>query len=198
MGAEVCRAVAADPALELVAAIDPFHAGIDLRQATGVDVPGIQIAGTSEEMLRAKVDVAVDFTHLDAAVENLAFCAENGIHAVVGTTGFSAEHLERFRVGFTKSNCLIAPNFAIGAVLMMRFAEIAAPYFDTAEIIEYHHDNKLDSPSGTAIPGSTRARRTLTTSTSWFELRCAAVVNVVRIVPPMPHAARSKKRTRRR
>jgi 4-hydroxy-tetrahydrodipicolinate reductase len=151
MGAEVCRAVAADPALELVAAIDPFHAGIDLRQATGVDVAGIQVAGTSEEMIRANVEVAVDFTHLDAAVENLAFCGERGIHAVVGTTGFTAEHLQNFRTGFTKSNCLIAPNFAIGAVLMMRFAEIAAPYFDMAEIIEYHHDNKLDSPSGTAM-----------------------------------------------
>ncbi len=156
MGAEVCRTVAADPSLELVAAIDPFHAGIDLRQATGVDVPGIQIAQTADEMLRAKVDVAVDFTHLDAAVENLDFCAANGIHAVVGTTGFGADHLASFRSAFVKSNCLIASNFAIGAVLMMRFAEMAAPFFDTAEIIEYHHDTKLDSPSGTAMSTANR------------------------------------------
>jgi 4-hydroxy-tetrahydrodipicolinate reductase len=156
MGAEVCRAVAADPALELVAAVDPFHAGIDLRQATGVDVPGIQIAGTADELKRTNVDVAVDFTHLDAAVENMHLCAANGIHVVVGTTGFTSAHLEGFTQAFTSSNCLIAPNFAIGAVLMMRFAEMAAPYFDTAEIIEYHHDNKLDSPSGTAMATAQR------------------------------------------
>ncbi len=156
MGAEVCRAVAADPALELVAAIDPFHAGLDLRQATGVDVPGVLISPNAEVLSRANVDVAVDFTHLEAAVENIKACAANGVHVVVGTTGFSGENLSDFRAAFTKSNCLIAPNFAIGAVLMMRFAEMAAPFFDSAEIIEVHHENKIDAPSGTAM--STVAR----------------------------------------
>jgi 4-hydroxy-tetrahydrodipicolinate reductase len=75
---------------------------------------------------------------------------------VVGTTGFSDADLAAFKQQFTRSNCLIAPNFAIGAVLMMRFAELAAPFFDTAEIIEVHHDGKADSPSGTAV--STAAR----------------------------------------
>lgn len=156
MGAEVCRAVSADPGLELVAAIDPFHAGIDLRQATGVDVPGLQISSSPDAMVRAGVEVAVDFTHLEAACSNLAWCAENGVHAVVGTTGFSDDDLARFRETFVRSNCVIAPNFAIGAVLMMRFAEMAAPLFETAEIIEFHHDAKIDSPSGTAMATASR------------------------------------------
>ena len=151
MGAEVCRSVADDPDLTLVAAIDPFHAGIDLRQATGVDVPGIQLSSAPDALTRAGAEVAIDFTHHDASIENLRWCAENGIHAVVGTTGFSADDVAELRDLFVKSNCLIAPNFAIGAVLMMRFAELAAPYFETAEIIEFHHDAKIDSPSGTAM-----------------------------------------------
>ncbi len=70
---------------------------------------------------------------------------------MVGTTGFDASDHERFRAAFTNSNCVIAPNFAIGAVLMVRMAELAAPFFDTAEIIELHHDMKRDAPSGTAL-----------------------------------------------
>jgi 4-hydroxy-tetrahydrodipicolinate reductase len=95
--------------------------------------------------------VVVDFTHLDAARENLLFLAEHGIHAVTGTTGFSEEDYAAFNAAFTSANCVVAPNFAIGAVLMMRFAELAAPYFETAEIMELHHDAKLDAPSGTAM-----------------------------------------------
>jgi 4-hydroxy-tetrahydrodipicolinate reductase len=72
------------------------------------------------------------------------------VHAVVGTSGFGDDDLDRLRAGFTRSNCLVAPNFAIGAVLMMRFAELAAPWFETAEVIELHHDRKVDAPSGTA------------------------------------------------
>ena len=151
MGATVCQAVADDPALELVAAVDPHHAGIDLRQVAKVDAPDLQVAAGPDEFLRCKVDVAVDFTVVDAARQNLAFLAEHGIHAVVGTTGFSADDYDQFRATFTSSNCIIAPNFAIGAVLMMRFAEIAAPFFETAEIIELHHDQKVDAPSGTAM-----------------------------------------------
>jgi 4-hydroxy-tetrahydrodipicolinate reductase len=90
----------------------------------------------------AKVDVAVDFTVADAARVTLPWLALHGVHAVVGTTGFTDADLAAFRQEFTRSNCLIAPNFAIGAVLMMRFAEIAAPFFDTAEIIEIHHDRQ--------------------------------------------------------
>ena len=101
-------------------------------------------------MTEQRADVVVDFTVLDAARETLHFAAANGIHAVVGTTGFSDEDLESFRAAFTASNALIAPNFAIGAVLMIRMAELAAPHFETAEIIEFHHNAKIDAPSGTA------------------------------------------------
>ncbi len=152
MGAEVCRTVHDDPDLELVAAVDPFHAGKDLRAVTGgVHINGMQIAATADEILTTKPDVCVDFTHLDAAVPNILWCAANGIHCVVGTTGFTEAHLASFREAFTKSNLLIAANFAIGAILMMRFAEQAAPYFETAEVIEFHHDQKIDAPSGTAM-----------------------------------------------
>lgn len=150
MGATVCEAVERDGALELVAAVDPLHAGLDLRGVASVD-GDLQVASSASALLDAGAEVVVDFTHLDAARENLAFAAEHGIHAVVGTTGFADEDLERLDAVFTRSGCLIVPNFAIGAVLMMRFAELAAPWFETAEIIELHHDEKVDAPSGTAM-----------------------------------------------
>ncbi|MCU1357846.1 MAG: 4-hydroxy-tetrahydrodipicolinate reductase [Acidimicrobiales bacterium] len=149
MGATVCRALADDPALELTAAVDPGAAGEPLRRVAGV-ASDLEVAGKAEH-LETPPQVMVDFTHLEAARSNLAWCADNGVHAVVGTTGFTEEDLDRFRSAFTRSNCLIAPNFAIGAILMMRFAELAAPWFETAEVLEFHHDAKVDSPSGTAL-----------------------------------------------
>ena len=163
MGSTVCRAVVADPGLELVAAVDPFHAGLDLRQVTGLDLP-MHLAAGPEALAEAGADVAVDFTLVEAARSNLAWLAANGVHAVVGTTGFTADDLESFGAAFTSSNCVIAPNFAIGAVLMMRFAELAAPFFETAEIIELHHDQKADAPSGTAM---LTAQRMAAASTDW-------------------------------
>ena len=152
MGSTVCAAVAADRECELVAAVDPHHEGIDLHLvARDADVPQLTVAGGAEAFERAGVDVVVDFTHLEAACQNLAWAAEHGGHAVVGTTGFSAEDLDRFGASFTSSNCMIVPNFAIGAVLMMRFAEMASPWFQTAEVLEFHHDEKVDAPSGTAM-----------------------------------------------
>ena len=151
MGSTVCRAVVDEPDLQLVAAVDPLHAGIDLRGVTGADLRGLQMSPDAESLARAEAQVAVDFTHIGAARENLAWCAANGVHAVVGTSGFTASDYEELATRFTRSNCFIAPNFAIGAVLMTRFAELAAPYFETAEIIELHHDQKIDAPSGTAM-----------------------------------------------
>lgn len=152
MGSTVCAAVASDRECELVAAVDPHHEGIDLHLvARGGEVPELTVAGGVEEFERAGVEVVVDFTHLDAARENLAWAAEQGVHAVVGTTGFTPEDHARFEETFTDSNCMIVPNFAIGAVLMMRFAELAAPWFQTAEVLEFHHDEKVDAPSGTAM-----------------------------------------------
>ncbi len=151
MGSTVCRAVVAEPDLQLVAAVDPLHAGIDLRGVTGADLKGLQVSPDVESLARAEAEVAVDFTNIDAARQNLAWCAAHGVHAVVGTTGFTAADMADLARRFTTSNCFIAPNFAIGAVLMMRFAELAAPWFDTVEIIELHHDRKIDAPSGTAM-----------------------------------------------
>jgi 4-hydroxy-tetrahydrodipicolinate reductase len=160
MGATACAAVAADAELELVAAVDPH--------AAGGCVGDVVIAAEPSAMADAGAQVAVDFTVLDAARANAAWCAANGVHAVVGTTGFTDEHLRELRAVFTdaNSNCIVAPNFAIGAVLMMRFAELAAPYFETAEIIELHHDAKADAPSGTAIA---TAGRMAAASAEWGE-----------------------------
>ena len=166
MGSTVCRAVVADPDLQLVAAVDPFHAGIDLRGVTGAELRGLQVSPDVESLARAEAQVAIDFTHLDAARANLAWCAANGVHAVVGTTGFTPADYEELATRFTRSNCFIAPNFAIGAVLMMRFAELAAPYFETGEIIELHHDQKVDAPSGTAL---LTAERMAARSDEWGE-----------------------------
>jgi 4-hydroxy-tetrahydrodipicolinate reductase len=151
MGAEVCRSVMADSELELVAGVDPFRAGVDLKTATGIEGTDITVGATADVLAAAGAHVAIDFTHAEAAHANLLWCAANGVHAVVGTTGFTSGQVDEFRAAFTKSNCVIAPNFAIGAVLMMRFAEMAAPFFDTAEVIEFHHDQKIDAPSGTAV-----------------------------------------------
>jgi 4-hydroxy-tetrahydrodipicolinate reductase len=152
MGRTVCAAIAAEPAVELVAAVDPYHAGIDLQQL-GIADTGLQVAGSADALVDANADVAVDFTVVDAARKNLAWCADHGVHAVVGTTGFGADELDEWRARFDAStaNAVLAPNFSIGAVLMMRFAELAAPFFDSAEIIELHHDEKVDAPSGTAL-----------------------------------------------
>lgn len=158
MGSTVCRAVNDAPDLDLVAAVDPHHDGLDIRQVTGCALD-LEVAGSPEMFCEVGVDVVVDFTSVAAARDNLVWLAERGIHAVVGTTGFSAADLEGFAAAFTSSNCVIAPNFAIGAVLMMRFAEMAAPWFDTAEIIEMHHESKIDAPSGTAMLTAERMAR---------------------------------------
>jgi len=150
MGRTVCEAVCADPELRLVAAVDPYHEGLDLRSVTGVDCD-LHIGLDGGTLAEAGATVAVDFTVAAGARENLHWCAENGVHAVVGTTGLGEEDLTELASIFTSSNCVVAPNFAIGAVLMMRFAELAAPWFPTAEIIELHHDLKVDAPSGTAM-----------------------------------------------
>src|SRR5688572_14818561 len=130
MGRTVCEAVVGDPDLELVAAVDPHHVGIDLSRVADVDSP-LQVAAGPEALVDAGAEVVVDFTVADAARGNLAFAAEHGIHAVVGTTGFTDEDLAKIEAEFTTSSCLIAANFAIGAVLMMRFSELAAPWFET-------------------------------------------------------------------
>lgn len=160
MGSTVCEAVAGAPDLELVAAVDPFHAG--------QTVPGGgTIAGSIDAVGEAAAAAVVDFTVAAAALDNLRWCAAHHVHAVVGTTGFAEADLATLGELFPSSGtagCLVAPNFALGAVLMMRFAELAAPWFATAEIIELHHDGKLDAPSGTAVA---TAERMATASLDW-------------------------------
>ena len=133
MGVEVAKAVTEAADLELVAALD---------------------LGDSLETLKSSgAQVVVDFTTPDSVMANLDFLANNGIHAVVGTTGFDEARigtLEKLISANPSVGILIAPNFAIGAVLMMEFAAKAAKYFESAEIIELHHPNKVDAPSGTA------------------------------------------------
>ena len=133
VGTEVVRGVEAADDLELVAALD-------------VDDP-------LEALREAGAEAVVDFTHPDAVMANLEFCIGAGIHAVVGTTGFDAERLatvEGWLADAPAVGVLIAPNFSIGAVLMMRFAAEAAPFFESVEIVELHHPDKVDAPSGTA------------------------------------------------
>jgi len=153
MGRAVCAAVAGDAQLELVAAVDPACAGRDLAQVTGGPGAGVGVLGAVDDLAGSGTDVVVDFTVAPVAVQNMRWCAAHGVHAVVGTTGISPEALAELDAQFSagEANCVIAANFAIGAVLMMRLAALAAPFMDGVEIIELHHDGKLDAPSGTAL-----------------------------------------------
>jgi 4-hydroxy-tetrahydrodipicolinate reductase len=150
MGRTVCGAVASAEDLELVAAVDPAHVG-----ETVEDVPIAEGLGTLTE---AGAQVAVDFTHASAVMANARWCLRNGVHVVIGTTGIGPDDLAELAslADTTEPNAFVAPNFAIGAVLMMRFAEQAARYLDAAEVIELHHDGKADAPSGTALATARR------------------------------------------
>ena len=168
MGRTACAAVAAADDLELVAAVDPVAEGARIADLADLDpVPadgGAVVAGSADALAAAGAEVAVDFTVVDSARANLEHLAADGIHAVVGTTGFTEDDLAHLAAIFDRSNCIVAPNFALSAVLMMRFAELAAPLFETAEVIELHHDAKVDAPSGTAMM---TARRMADASDEW-------------------------------
>jgi 4-hydroxy-tetrahydrodipicolinate reductase len=133
MGQQVCKAVDAAADLDLVAMVD--------------------IGDWLFSVADADTQVIVDFTHPDVVMDNLRFAIDNDIHAVVGTTGFTDEKLQTVREWLADKpelGVMVVPNFGIGAVLLMKFAELAAPYFDSAEIVEMHHPDKADAPSGTA------------------------------------------------
>lgn len=139
MGQEVCQAVTECPDTELIAKID---------------IASNSMYHTIEEANRVEdIDVLVDFTQPKSIYENAKYCLNNGIKIVIGTTGLTDEQIEELKKLSQEQNtgCLIAPNFSTGAVLMMMFAQQAAKYFDNAEIIELHHNQKKDAPSGTAI-----------------------------------------------
>ncbi|WP_306333379.1 4-hydroxy-tetrahydrodipicolinate reductase [Streptomyces sp. KL118A] len=133
IGSEAVKAVEAAEDMELVAALGR--------------------GDKLESLADAGAQVAVELTHPDSVMDNLDFCVGHGIHAVVGTTGWTDERLAQLRTWLAASpetGVLIAPNFSIGAVLTMKFAQIAAPYFESVEVVELHHPNKADAPSGTA------------------------------------------------
>jgi 4-hydroxy-tetrahydrodipicolinate reductase len=137
MGRETVRAVRESEDLELVAEVDPAGHGPHASGEAGL------------------ADVAVDFTNPDAVLDNVRFCLDHNINAVIGTTGWTLERLDTVRgwladAGPAAPAVMVVPNFGIGAVLMMRFAELAAPHFESVEIVELHHPGKHDAPSGTA------------------------------------------------
>ena len=133
MGTESIRALSAADGIEVVAEID-LDDSLDQITASGAEV-------------------ALDFTRPDAALGNVRWCIEHGIHVVVGTSGFDDAKVDEVRAALgdePATGVLVVPNFSIGAVLMMRFAAIAAPFFESVEVIEMHHPDKIDAPSGTA------------------------------------------------
>ena len=138
MGKEVVRAVNEDNELTLVAQIDIVDG---------------EYSSIKDASAQKKIDVLVDFTQPKSIYENAQYCLNNGINIVIGTTGLSDEQIANLKSLSEKNkvSCLIAPNFSTGAVLMMMFAKQAAKYFDNAEIIELHHNQKKDAPSGTAV-----------------------------------------------
>jgi 4-hydroxy-tetrahydrodipicolinate reductase len=152
MGREVCRAVLGDAETRLVAAVD-VRAGGSLGELIGGDA-NVKISDELEMLSDAEVEVAVDFTHPDAVMDNIRWCVRHGMHIVVGTTGITDANLDEIQRLLdeegNESNVFVAPNFAIGAVLMMRFAAMASRFLPSVEIIELHHDQKADAPSGTA------------------------------------------------
>ena len=131
---------------ETVAAIESAS---DLTLSSALD-----LGDSLDQLIKTGTEVIVDFTHPDSVMKNLEFAITNGIHVVVGTTGFDDKKLSELKNLLsknTKVGALIAPNFGLGAVLMMQFSQKAAQYFESVEIIELHHANKVDAPSGTAI-----------------------------------------------
>lgn len=156
MGREVVKLVLGEPDFELVAAISPSKAGADAAELAGLPACGVLVeADLAESLLRLeqKPDVLVDFTTPKQAMPHALAALEHRVRPIMGTTGFQPEDIDMLdkRCRELGIGGLIAPNFSVGALLMMKFAQEAAKYFPHLEIIEYHGDQKLDAPSGTAV-----------------------------------------------
>ncbi len=125
----------------------------DLNLVAKIDIKDGEFASIKDAKESVKIDILVDFTQPKSIYENALFCLNNGINIVIGTTGLADDQIEELKNLSEKQGlgCLIAPNFSTGAVLMMKFAQMASKYFDNAEIIELHHNQKKDAPSGTAV-----------------------------------------------
>jgi 4-hydroxy-tetrahydrodipicolinate reductase len=159
LGTAACQAIAADPSLDLVAAVS--RGG-----GPATTVAGVAVASDLAAFVETRCDVVVDFTSATAAKQNVPALLGQGIHVVVGTSGLGDDDLAAFATAASGggAHVLVAANFAISAVLLMRLCELAAPHFDTVEVIELHHNRKIDAPSGTAIA---TARRIAAASGEW-------------------------------
>lgn len=154
MGREVVKAVLAEDNLKLVGVVDNRHQGMDIGPLAGMENLGILIESNLEKVIeKTKPQVMVDFTNPDSVLKNTKIAISKGVYPVIGTTGLTPEEINELDSLAKEGQvaCLIAPNFAIGAILMMKFAQMAAKHLPHVEIIELHHDQKLDAPSGTAI-----------------------------------------------
>lgn len=154
MGKEVVRAVTKEKDMKVCGGADVVSAGQDVGEVAGVGKLGVFVSHNISSALKASRPYClVDFTHVTAVMKTLETALPMKISCVVGTTGFDARMLSRIKklCAKHKTGCLIAPNFAVGAVLMMKFSEAAAKFFPDAEIIELHHNRKKDAPSGTAV-----------------------------------------------
>lgn len=154
MGQEVVKAVMADSKLELVGAIDVKNEGSDIGEIIGTGLLGVTVGNDFVEVLTVShADVVVDFTNPNSVMGNIRLALQHGVCPVVGTTGLSPENIEEVK-NLCKNlhgKAIISPNFSIGAILLMQLSVRAAKYMPHVEIIEFHHDQKLDAPSGTAI-----------------------------------------------
>lgn len=152
-GREVVKAFEGQPDLALVGAVSPRHAGQDVGTVAGLAPKGLRISPSIAEAVGGGADVLLDLTTPDAVLGNATEGLKHGLRLLIGSTGLSARDLEHLRRETLANglSTLVAPNFAIGALLMMRFAKEAARYFEHAEIVELHHAQKLDAPSGTAL-----------------------------------------------
>ena len=155
MGRLVCRAVLEDPGLVLASAVDRSGSGEPLGPLVGDGETDVRIGSDIGSLLEEEADVAVDFTHPNVVMENVRWAVAHDLHVVVGTTGIGEEELAEIRAllegAGSERGVIVAPNFAVGAVLAQRFAAEAARFFPAVEIIELHHDAKADAPSGTAL-----------------------------------------------
>ncbi|MFK7695724.1 4-hydroxy-tetrahydrodipicolinate reductase [Paenibacillus sp. HJGM_3] len=154
MGREVVKMVLDDPTLQLVAAVDRSNEGKDIAKLIGYDECGVLVSSELDAvLLQSKADVLVDFTTPHSVMANSRIAIANRVRPVIGTTGFTPDDIEELDKLCRENGIggIIAPNFSIGAILMMKFAAQAAKYMPHVEIIEYHGDQKLDAPSGTSI-----------------------------------------------
>lgn len=153
MGSTICRGILLEEDIKLVAAVSKSKSGIELGQIIGVPPTGIIAVRTVKETFENNPEVLIDFTHASVAPDNIISALENGIHTVVGTTGIDEQKIAEIKkkAEEVNANVIMAPNYAIGAVMMMNFVKKAAPNFQDCEIIELHHDRKADAPSGTAL-----------------------------------------------